>query len=189
MPSLQIDLRIWCRKIQIRWDQAIFQSERRFDDSGKTTHWLGMSNICVYGPDDNGVVCFAGLAERPGDGFGFNGISSCCSSHVGFNIAGVFEIVACTSVAFPDKLDLGVCRRRGNRRGPPVLIKPALPDDCVDSVTRLKCSVERLEYECCDTLATTVTVGTLISGKTFAFCADSTVIVYLSALSALSPTV
>jgi len=59
----------------------------------------------------------------------------------------------------------------------------------VDSVTSLECSVERLEYECCDTLATTVTVGTLIPGKTFAFCADSTVMVYPSALSALSPTV
>jgi len=108
---------------------------------------------------------------------------------VGFNVAGVFEIVACTSVAFPDKLDLGVCRRRGNCCGPPVLIEPGLPDDCVDSVTSLECSVERLEYECCDTLATTVTVGTLIPGKTFAFCADSTVMVYPSALSALSPTV
>jgi len=189
VPPLQIDLRIRYLKIQIGWDQAILQSERRFDDSGKTTHWLGVSNICLYGPDDNRVVCFAGLAERPGDGFGFDGVSSCCSSHVGFNVAGVFEIVACTSVAFPDKLDLGVCRRRGNCCGPPVLIEPGLPDDCVDSVTSLECSVERLEYECCDTLATTVTVGTLIPGKTFAFCADSTVMVYPSALSASSPTV
>jgi hypothetical protein len=97
---------------------------------------------------------------------------------VGFNVACVLEIVACTSVAFPDKLDLGVYRRRGNCCGPPILIEPGLPDDCMDSVTSFECSVERLEYECCDTLATTVTVGTLIPGKTFAFYADSTMMGY-----------
>jgi hypothetical protein len=61
-----------------------------------------------------------------------------------------------------NQLNLGVCRRRGNRSGLSVLIEPGIPDDCVDSVASLECSVERLEDECCDALATAVAVGTLV---------------------------
>jgi hypothetical protein len=93
---------------------------------------------------------------------------------MGFNIAGVREIKACTSVAFLNQLDLGVCRRRGNCSGLSVLVESSISDDSVNPVTSLECSVKRLKNKCCDTLATTVSVGTLIPSEAFAFCTDST---------------
>lgn len=122
-----------------------------------------MSKNCLHGPDDNRVVCFTALTERPSDGFGIEGgVPSWCAGHVSFNVTGVCEIKACRIVVFLNQLDLGVCRRRGNRGGLSVLIEPGIPDDCVDSVANLDCSVERLEDECCDAFATAVALGTLV---------------------------
>jgi hypothetical protein len=150
VPSLYIDLRICLFIIEIWRDKSVLESECRFDESGKATDGLGVSKIRLHGPDNNRVVCFAGLTKRPGEGFGLDRVSCCCAGHVSFHVADVGEIKACTSVAFPNQLDLGVCRRRGNRSGLSVLVEPGISDDCVDSVTGLECSVERLEDGCCD---------------------------------------
>ena len=107
-------------------------------------------------------MCFAALAERPSDGFGLDRVSSCCAGDVSFNVVAVCDIKACTSVASLNQLNLGVCRRRGNRSGLSVLLEPGIPNDCVDSAASLECSVERLEDECRDAFAMAVAVGTLV---------------------------